>query len=292
MYELANDELKVRFSSLGGTLSSIKDQDEIEYLWQGDEKYWSGQAPVLFPICGSLRNDRARIGNEMETRMPRHGIVRKLEFQEECRTKDMIRFSVESSPESLKMFPYEFKLYTQYQLTGREIKVTYKIKNQGDKEMSFFIGGHPGFNCPLLKEEAYEDYCIEFEQEESCTVPTPITETGLIDMEHRTACLNHEKRIPLKHELFRKDAVILDELKSRKLKMMSVKTGKGIELDYQDFPYLILWSSSNDGPFVAIEPWVGLSTCSDESDIFEEKRNVQTVNAGEFKDYAFTIKIR
>ena len=28
-------------------------------------------------------------------------------------------------------------------------------------------------------------------------------------------------------------------------------------------------------PFIALEPWTGLSTCSDEGDVFEEKRNIQ-----------------
>lgn len=54
-YTLENECLKVTFHSLGGALHSIQDKDGTEYLWQGDAKYWSGRAPVLFPICGSLR---------------------------------------------------------------------------------------------------------------------------------------------------------------------------------------------------------------------------------------------
>ena len=57
--EIKSDQLTVQFKTLGGALSSIKDRDGIEYLWQGDATYWSGQAPVLFPICGSLREDKA-----------------------------------------------------------------------------------------------------------------------------------------------------------------------------------------------------------------------------------------
>ena len=53
MIELKSDKLIVEFKTLGGALSSIKDNDGTEYLWQGDATYWSGQAPVLFPICGS-----------------------------------------------------------------------------------------------------------------------------------------------------------------------------------------------------------------------------------------------
>lgn len=57
--KLKNDELTVEFKPEGATISSIKDRDGVEYLWQGNPEYWSGQAPVLFPICGSLRNDEA-----------------------------------------------------------------------------------------------------------------------------------------------------------------------------------------------------------------------------------------
>lgn len=65
------------FESKGATLHSIKDNDGVEYLWEGNPEYWSGQAPVLFPICGSIRDDKAQIGNRKQTNMPRHGVVRK-----------------------------------------------------------------------------------------------------------------------------------------------------------------------------------------------------------------------
>lgn len=41
--------------------------DGLEYLWQGDAEYWSGQAPILFPICGSIRDNKAVIGNQKTT---------------------------------------------------------------------------------------------------------------------------------------------------------------------------------------------------------------------------------
>ena len=62
--ELKNDYLTVQFQEVGGALSSIKDKDGVEYLWQGDATYWSGQAPVLFPNCGSVRDDKALFGQK------------------------------------------------------------------------------------------------------------------------------------------------------------------------------------------------------------------------------------
>ena len=62
-YTLKNKKLTVIFESKGATLHSIKDNDGVEYLWEGNPEYWSGQAPVLFPICGSIRDDKAQIGD-------------------------------------------------------------------------------------------------------------------------------------------------------------------------------------------------------------------------------------
>ena len=80
-YVLKNKELEVHFQSFGGALSSIKDKEGIEFLWQGEKQYWSGQAPVLFPICGSIRDDKAVTESGKILSMPRHGIVRKSEFE-------------------------------------------------------------------------------------------------------------------------------------------------------------------------------------------------------------------
>ena len=47
--------------TLGAQLVSYQDVVNTEYLWQGDPAYWKGQAPILFPIVGALRNERAVI---------------------------------------------------------------------------------------------------------------------------------------------------------------------------------------------------------------------------------------
>lgn len=286
-----NGTLCVKVTDLGGALCSIRDRDGVEYLWQGDKTYWSGQAPVLFPICGSIRNDCAETGGGKKMQMPRHGIVRKRDFTCSEQTKDSILFKIQDDEVMYEQFPYHFALSIRYTLTEKEITVTYRIENRGEEEMPFFIGGHPGFNCPLIAGEEYGDYFIEFSRKETCTVPKPVTETGLIDMGERTAFLNGEDKLALSHELFSVDAVILDELSSREVRLRSVKSEKGVEVRFHDFPYLILWSSANGGPFVAIEPWTGLSTCSDESDVFEDKRNVQIAKGGETKEYSYTIKV-
>lgn len=288
---ISTEAISVGLTDFGGTLTSIKDAGGTEYLWQGDAAYWSGQAPILFPICGSIRGDRAVTQDGSELAMPRHGLVRKRDWELECADETSATFVFESDEQTLAGYPYPFRLRSRYEVSGATLAVTYEVANTGGHPMPFQVGGHPGFRCPFVEGDAYDDCYLEFECEESCTAPEPVTETGLIDIDVRHPVLEGARVMPLAHELFRKDAQILDELKSRRVRLRSRNSEKGVELAFADFPYLIVWSSANDGPFVALEPWVGLSTCNDEDDVFEHKRNIQVAAPGETKSYTFTVTL-
>lgn len=290
-YTLENSELTVRFDTFGGQLTSIKDRNGVEYLWQGDKTYWGGQAPVLFPIVGSLRDKKAVIGGNKTCCMERHGVVRKLEFDMIEKTDDSITFSICSNEETYQRYPYAFQLKIRYGLSERNITTEYTVINKTDEVMPFQIGGHPGFNCPLAAGEAFEDYVVEFEQEETADCPTPVPSTGLVDVSRRTRILDHSKTLRMDHKLFKVDAVIFDQLKSRKAKLYNPQTGCGVQISFADFDNLLVWSSANDGSFVALESWSGLSTCSDESDVFEEKRGVHLLQGKQSKSFSFTISV-
>lgn len=288
---LKNNQMEVSFSTNGGTVTSIKDAAGLEYLWQGDKAYWTGQSPILFPICGSIRDDKATLKNGKTTAMPRHGIIRKEEFELFEKTDNSVTFAITNTEAMKEKFPFDFKVYVKHEIEGKSMKVTHIVENTGSEDMPFFVGAHPGFNCPLEDGEIYEDYYIEFEKNETCSVPELDTERGLINITKREKFFENENRLNLKTSLFHKDAILFDEIESRSVKYVSSKSGKGVKIDFPDMPYLVVWDTANDGPFVAIEPWVGLSTCDDESDIFEEKRNLQVAKPGEKKSYTYTISI-
>ena len=169
-----------------------------------------------------------------------------------------------------KNYPYRFRLTIQYRLEGRKIYTDYLIENlETNKTMTFFIGGHPGFNCFLFSYENYDDYYLEFEKEETCSVPKQFPDTGLLDCLNRTPFLSNQNILNPDYRLFEKDAITLDELQSREIILRSRVHDKGIKLKFEDFPYLVLWSTTNQGPFIALEPWSGLSTSLEKSDNFE-----------------------
>ena len=142
--EIKSEQLTVQFKTFGGALSSIKDRDGIEYLWQGDATYWSGQAPVLFPICGSLREDTALYshadGTETKGSIPRHGLVRKNEFELVEQTENSVTFAIEDNENTYQNYPYHFRLEITYEVTGKTVRTQYKVFNkETSKVMPFFI---------------------------------------------------------------------------------------------------------------------------------------------------------
>lgn len=146
--ELKNEKVTVQFKEFGGALSSIKDQDGIEYLWQGNPYYWSSQAPVLFPICGSLRNDKGIYTSKKHSycygSIPRHGLVRKKNFRFEQLGKDSVVFTITPDKEMLMQYPYHFELKIIYTLKHTTIRIEYQVINK-EKEsiMPYFMEAIP-----------------------------------------------------------------------------------------------------------------------------------------------------
>ena len=74
MIEIANGRLTARINPLGAELSSLTDADGHQLMTDANPIYWSGRAPLLFPIVGRLMDDRYRV-NGREFALPQHGFA-------------------------------------------------------------------------------------------------------------------------------------------------------------------------------------------------------------------------
>lgn len=288
-HTLNNGELSVTLSSAGGSFTSIAANGR-EYLWQGDPAVWSGQAPVCFPICGGLRDNKATTRDGKSIELARHGFARKQEWTFVEGDDASCVFELASTPELFKMYPYDFVLRARYEIEGKKLLVSYEVTNKGEDDMPFFIGGHPGFKCPLDEGESYEDYVVRFEKSETATVPRAVVETGLIDVDDRSEAPQVGRELQLTHELFAVSETIYDVLQSREVELVSKDGSKGVRVSFPQMPYLIVWSKP-EGDFVALEPWGGLSTCSDEDDTFENKRGCLVAAAGQTVTRGYIVEV-
>lgn len=71
---ISSGRVTAAVDSAGAQLMSLT-LDGGEYLWQRDERWWPRCAPVLFPIVGNIRDDRATSA-QGEVKFGRHGLAR------------------------------------------------------------------------------------------------------------------------------------------------------------------------------------------------------------------------
>ena len=285
--EIKSENVKVQCLLEGAMLHSLV-KDEIEYLWQGDKKYWAGQAPVCFPITGVLRDSKAvAFGKPCE--MKRHGVARINPFEIREQGANFVSFIQNSSEETKKAFPFDYSLEIRYTVLKNSVTTRYTVKNTGKDRLPFVIGGHPAFNCPLESGEKFEDYTVEFSGAVNQKCLRPDVETGLVDISKRYDVLDAPNKINPDHSLFDLDAMVFDNIKPKSAVLSA--GGRGVKIDYQDFDNLLVWSSSNGGNFVALEPWTGISTCSDEDSVFENKRGMTVLEPDCEASFAFKITL-
>ena len=217
-YALSNDSISIKVSTAGGSFTSIEAGGR-EYLWQGDPAVWSGQAPICFPICGGLRDNSAMTFAGHHVKLARHGFARKQEWKLLSQGENELAMCLASEDNAalLSDYPYPFRLVARYTLEDAAVRVSYEVTNEGTEDMPFFIGGHPGFRCPLDEGEAYTDYELRFEKEEAAELCTAVPSTGLIDVDKRSKNPMVGKTLPLSHELFDFAETIFDVLESRQV---------------------------------------------------------------------------
>lgn len=286
-YTIQSGAVRVQVTEKGAMLTSVQ-KDGAEYLWQGDPAYWAGQAPVCFPICGTLIGDRA-VAFGKPCAMRRHGIARISPFSLEKHGANEVSFVQVSDENTRAMYPFDYRLRVRYVVLADRLTCIYEVQNTGGGPMPFVIGGHPAFNCPLLPGEDFSDYAVTFDKPIEQAALRPDVHTGLVDVEKRFSVLQ-SGRLALTHELFVQDALIFDRIAAKSATLMG-PGGRGVRLDFQDFDNLLVWSSANGGPFVALEPWSGISNCSDEDEVLEHKRGMTVLSPGEVSVFHYTITL-
>jgi galactose mutarotase-like enzyme len=288
-YSIESADLWVEVNSIGMELSSIRSKhSNQEYLWQGNPAFWTGQAPVLFPIIGALKNGQLNYQGKF-FELPKHGLVRNSVKPKLIESgTDFLRFGMAWDAETLEIYPFKFSLEITFLLDGKSLQIQHRITNSADESMLYSIGGHPAFNCPLKADESYEDYYLEFEEEETAATWL-IDQSGLISLEQKPI-LDHTKNLPLHSHLFDYDALVFKNLKSSSVKLFHRKKGPLLAVDFEDFNYLGIWAKPA-APFVCIEPWLGIADSVDSSQNFEEKEGILKLASGQSDQKIYSISI-
>ncbi|MDQ8003614.1 MAG: aldose 1-epimerase family protein [Pedobacter sp.] len=274
---ITNEHLAIDFSTKGAELQRIVGTDSrINYMWNGDTKFWGKFSPVLFPIVGALKENAYEYQGQKYS-LPRHGFARDMEFSHEKLSETEIAFRLKHTEETLKSYPFEFELSLKYHLQGASLKCTYQVFNPGNTDILFSIGAHPAFAAPLNNEGTYTDYYLQFNEDDELTFHH--IEDNLISDNTTTVQLK-DKMLPLTHELFYGDALVFKNLKSNQIRLLNTKNYNGINFHFEDFPFFGIWAAI-DADFVCLEPWCGIADGINHNQKLEEKEGMEKLATGE-----------
>lgn len=278
---ISNSILKASIKHTGAELFSLKDNQNKEYIWEGNPDFWGKHSPVLFPIVGTLKNNTYTI-DKKEYQLSRHGFARDMEFKLIEKTGNSAVFSLESNAETLKKYPFEFELQLIYTLENTSLNIEYIVINKGETKMPFSIGAHPAIALP----ENFENYSFKFEKQEP--LKYNLLENDLISNKTETLKTT-ENVVPLTYKLFENDALVFKTLESNSLTILENKKPY-VQVDFEDFPSLGIWTK-DQAPFVCIEPWFGYSDTADNSGDLFKKEGILVLEIDQSFHSQFSIKI-
>jgi len=278
-YILENEVLKIGVKQKGAELASIiKKETDKEYMWQADPTFWGRHSCILFPIIGKLHDGNYKIKGETYE-LGQHGFVRDRPFSLTEQKDNCLKCRYESTEEDTKLYPFAFAINMVYSLEANILAITYEVENLSEERISFALGGHPAFNCPLNEGEKRSDYALRFDVVEKAESYL-LNEKGLFDGSTKQV-FNGTTDLKITDELFDEDALVFKSLQSSKVSLINKEENAVLIFDFTGFPYLGIWSKNRQSPYVCIEPWFGIADNEGGQDDFFAKEGNQTLQAGE-----------
>ncbi len=268
-YTIKSDALSCTVDSFGGELVSVV-KDGKERLWQNETGEWAGHAPLLFPVCGHFGVQVDGVSYPIRA----HGFAKKTEFTLVSKTEDALTLAIESTAETKKVYPFDFRFEVTYAVAGSELSVFYRVKNPAKTPLYFACGGHESFAL----DSGVEDYAIRFEKEERL-VHRFHNDDGYLTGE--TFDYGTGKILPLPADFLQEGrTLIFKDVQSRKVALQKKSGENCAELSFEGYSNLLLWHADK-AKFICIEAWTNLPDPENTADTeFSGKEGVITVAGG------------
>lgn len=284
---IRSSALAAEIAPLGAELRSLTDAAGRDYLHDG-ASFWSGRAPLLFPIVGALRDNR-HVVDGVSHELPKHGFARTSTFALVSSSADRAQFRLEDSERTLAQYPYRFRLDMTYAVDGATLSQTAEVTNTDSRPIPVAFGFHPAFRWPLPGGGARADHVIDFAEEEAGPL-TRIDADGLVARELPSPVQG--RRLALADALFDDDALIFLRPASRSLRFGAAGGGSpSLRIGFPDMPHLGIWTKPGGAPYLCIEPWQGYASPTGFAGPLTEKPGSLILAPGETKRFSMTVEL-
>lgn len=287
MITISNNCLEVSIAEAGAELQSIFNKvTGLEYMWNGDLKFWGKKSPVLFPVIGGLKNSSFQYKDVTYT-LGRHGFAREMVFEVENQTENSATFVLQTSDATLSVYPFHFKFSIIYTVKENTLETSYLVENTGNELMYFSVGAHPAFKVPLVDGDVFSDSYLSFSEVENASV-YPLVDSIVVATKP-VPFFKNTKELPLTKELFYNDALIFKDLKSTAISILNKNNNHGLQVSYPDFPFMGIWSAK-DADFVCIEPWCGVADPENTTGLLQEKEGINKLAPNESFERSWRVE--
>jgi len=284
---ISSGELTARINPLGAELWSLTDRDGREYMTDADPAFWTGHAPLLFPIVGALNAGRYRLG-QVAYELPKHGFARHSLFECLDLREDEATFRLVDSEETRRVYPFAFAFDMTFRLDGPTLRMAATVTNRGDEAMPFSFGFHPAFAWPLPG-GAKDAHRIVFAEDEPQPIRRIDPPSGLLLPEPQASPVAGRSLTP-EAALFEADALIWDELNSRAL-TYGAPGGAQLDIAFPDTPMLGVWQKPG-AAYLCIEPWQGIADPERYAGDFRDKPGVVSLPRGASRIFRMDVTVR
>lgn len=292
---ISNSSLTASIDTMGAQLMSMR-KGESEYLWQGDSNWWPRRAPILFPIVGVLKDGKAESAKGTIS-LARHGLARLNQFEVVEQSASSVTLQLKSTEETRKAYPYDFELKLIFSVDDDTLTQTYEVSNPANVVLPFTLGAHPAFNIPVpgIEASSLDQYHLSFTRSWTSYGPS-ITDDGLCDYATPQKLIVDSDTLSLSWELIdREKTITLENVPDRRITLAANAEVSSeihdIQMDFEGFDYLGIWSAAPGCPFVALEPWCGIADTVDTDGVFEHKPGIMCLEPGQSITKTLSIKV-
>lgn len=287
LIRLRSQRLEAAVSAHGAELQSLATADGQALLWHGDPAWWTGRAPLLFPIVGRVPGDEILVEGRRYP-LKQHGFARTSDFAPVKQSEAACTFELTSSPATLAAYPFAFRLEVRYELFDTSLLVSAVVTNQAPRRaMPFSFGFHPALLWPLHSSAHKEDHDLSFSHAETAPIARP--SDGLLALTRHPNPVGEGRHLRLRDDLFADGALIFDTLSSDRI-TYGCADGFSVAISFEGMPHLGIWSKPG-APFVCIEPWHGFAAPEGFADELAKKPGIICLPPGQSRGFQMRLSI-
>ena len=286
LVHITSGDLSAAINPHGAELWSLRDAEGRELMTDADPAFWTGHAPILFPVVGRPYRETIRVDGE-EYPLGQHGFARHSTFDIVEQGPTRAVFALTDSDETRRHYPFAFRLEIAFAIRAETLSVDVRVINPGDAPLPASFGFHPAFAWPLPYGHDKLDHRIAFSDEEPDRL-REIAKDGTIATETRISPLEG-RTLHLRDDLFADDALVWSHVRSDHV-VYGASEGPSLRIDFPDTPMLGIWTKPG-AHYVCVEPWHGIADPEGFTGDIRDKPGIFEVAPGGEKRIALRITL-